>query len=517
MFRVGLATFDPRKKLLIHANGRSIALRSQSLSVLEFLLLANGALVTKEALIAKVWPSTAVTDDSLVQCIREIRAAIDDSSHEVLQTLSRRGYRLVVSEIKVGKASNDASLVAVGSTPSFSTADVPRDSLAVMPFTSELSDDRSIRLALAFAGDLIAELGRQNMFRITSKVSSFSLRGQRHSSKDLCQILGVQYLVNGEVQFGDDEIAWSLELVDGASDSITWSEKKRIKFSDHLLETESLMWRIAGMIQYNLAPSLRKRSLTSASGSLSAYDLCARILEVQIQGSPESAIESQRLAREAVTLYPDYALAWNRYANTAVWDSIYGFTGQWTDARAEEMLALIQRSIELDPNYGFAHSLRAHILCENGLFREALLTSQYALELAPGFAEVLHYHAMILFWCGRHEEIIDFAASAQEIASSRNSRYASSTGRALYFLGHKREGLDILRECVTLYPGLNWGRMALIVALKETGETEEAAAQYSQLLARTLNFDSRFFGRRWSAIPTIRDRYVKAFTALGMR
>jgi DNA-binding winged helix-turn-helix (wHTH) protein/tetratricopeptide (TPR) repeat protein len=498
-------------------DGQNIPLRSQTLSVLECLLRSNGALVTKEALMTEVWPTTAVTDDSLVQCIREIRAAIGDTSHKTLQTLNRRGYRLVVGETEVGQAANAASQVSVALPTRPAHDYVPRSSLAVMPFSSELDDERSNRLALAFAGDLIAELGRQSMIRITSRVSSFSLRKQRLSSKEICRHLGVRYLVNGEVQFGDDDIAWSLELVEGASDSIAWSEKKRIKFSDHLRETEALMWRIAGTIQNSLLISVLNRTKTDPSGSLSAYELCARSAEVEIRGTPESAIEAQRLALEAVTRYPDYAYAWTRYTNSTVWDSIYAFTGQWTDARAGEMLALIQRSIELNPSHAFAHSLRAHILCENSLFREALTTSQYAVELAPGYSEVLHYHAMILFWCGNLEETINVAASAQEVAGSRNVRYVSSTGRALYFLGREREGLDILRECVTLFPGLNWGRMALIVALKETGETEEAAAHYEQLLARTMNFDAKFFGRRWTAIPTIRDRYLKAFTALGMR
>ena len=44
---------------------------------------------------AAVWPGIAVTDDSLVQCIGEIRRAIGDEAHAVVRTVPRRGYRLV--------------------------------------------------------------------------------------------------------------------------------------------------------------------------------------------------------------------------------------------------------------------------------------------------------------------------------------------------------------------------------------------------------------------------------------
>ena len=42
------------------------------------------------------WDEVAVTDDSLVQCIHDIRRALNDDSHAVLQTAARRGYRLVI-------------------------------------------------------------------------------------------------------------------------------------------------------------------------------------------------------------------------------------------------------------------------------------------------------------------------------------------------------------------------------------------------------------------------------------
>ncbi|BAV50867.1 (Myosin heavy-chain) kinase., Histone acetyltransferase [Mesorhizobium loti] len=43
-----------------------------------------------------VWNGLAVTDDSLVQCIHEIRAALNDRRQVVVQTVPRRGYRLVL-------------------------------------------------------------------------------------------------------------------------------------------------------------------------------------------------------------------------------------------------------------------------------------------------------------------------------------------------------------------------------------------------------------------------------------
>ena len=54
--------------------------------------------VTKGELIDAVWRETPVTDDSLVQCVHEIRRALKDENHGVLQTVSKRGYRIALPE-----------------------------------------------------------------------------------------------------------------------------------------------------------------------------------------------------------------------------------------------------------------------------------------------------------------------------------------------------------------------------------------------------------------------------------
>src|SRR6476659_7037261 len=43
-----------------------------------------------------VWPGVAVTDDSLVQCIHQIRRALGDDGHAILKTVPKRGYRFVL-------------------------------------------------------------------------------------------------------------------------------------------------------------------------------------------------------------------------------------------------------------------------------------------------------------------------------------------------------------------------------------------------------------------------------------
>ncbi len=65
------------------------------MAVLQCLARRAGSLVTKDEITRAAWPDAVASDDSLVQCIGELRRALDDGKHRVIVTEPRRGYRLV--------------------------------------------------------------------------------------------------------------------------------------------------------------------------------------------------------------------------------------------------------------------------------------------------------------------------------------------------------------------------------------------------------------------------------------
>ena len=79
--------------------GEPVPLRPQCVAVLRCLAESLGRIVFKEDLMRTVWPGVVVTDDSLVQCIRELRHALGDADHRVVRTEHRRGYRLVPASV----------------------------------------------------------------------------------------------------------------------------------------------------------------------------------------------------------------------------------------------------------------------------------------------------------------------------------------------------------------------------------------------------------------------------------
>lgn len=84
-------TLDLRRGCLLHGR-EQIKLRPKSFEVLTYLIENNGRLISKDELIHAVWVEAAVTDDSLVQCLKDIRHALSDETQQIIKTVHGRGY-----------------------------------------------------------------------------------------------------------------------------------------------------------------------------------------------------------------------------------------------------------------------------------------------------------------------------------------------------------------------------------------------------------------------------------------
>jgi adenylate cyclase len=112
-------------------------------------------LVHKNEIMAEVWRDAVVTEDSLTQCIADIRKAIGDGEHRVLRTVPRRGFLPVPSERRA----------------ELPTSTSGRPVVAVIPFTS-LVGPKGQALAQGVATEIINELARNRDLKIIGRESS---------------------------------------------------------------------------------------------------------------------------------------------------------------------------------------------------------------------------------------------------------------------------------------------------------------------------------------------------------
>lgn len=92
--QLGDVMIDLELRTLSFADGRHAPLRHKSKEVLFFLLEYQNQTVTKEALMNAVWTDVTVSDESLVQCVADIRRVIGKDARRIVETIPRQGYRI---------------------------------------------------------------------------------------------------------------------------------------------------------------------------------------------------------------------------------------------------------------------------------------------------------------------------------------------------------------------------------------------------------------------------------------
>ena len=99
--QIGHYTFDPQTghvRPLEIGRAQETRLAPQPAKLLQLLIEKGGDLLSREEIRAELWPETHIEfDQSLRFCVRQIRAALNDSasSPTYIETLPKRGYRLL--------------------------------------------------------------------------------------------------------------------------------------------------------------------------------------------------------------------------------------------------------------------------------------------------------------------------------------------------------------------------------------------------------------------------------------
>lgn len=103
VFKFGACELDLTRSCL-RRDGREVHLRQKAFQVLVHLIQCRGRLVTKDELFTDVWPDTAVTDDVLVQVVKELRRTLGDDPHhpEFIKTVPKAGYRFICEVAEAG-------------------------------------------------------------------------------------------------------------------------------------------------------------------------------------------------------------------------------------------------------------------------------------------------------------------------------------------------------------------------------------------------------------------------------
>ena len=377
---------------------------------------------------AAVWPGIAVTDDSLVQAIGDIRRAIGDEARAVVRTVPRRGYRLVPPSRPAADAPRRsrpwpvaalALLAAAGALAGWlalrpgpaaepaaaSIAGPPI--VAVVPFVDLAGDEASRRLGEAFYKHCTHDLSRFREFQMVLRGPTFVYREQPERG------LPVDYVLGGTVDRQGDRLRLTAELTSGRTGEVVWSER----WDRPERDVEAMREEVAQAIGNRLGGATgliqeagRAAARAKPPDERTAWDLLLLGSGQLTLGTRAGAAEAAALLGEAVSLDPGLAHA------EALRALAHLRLAEFGDDPADNLRIArdaAREAVFLDPGDAWGYAALGAIRRHEGDLVRARTEYDTALNLTPNAAEIM---TLFAGWAATAGEPERGAALADRVA-----------------------------------------------------------------------------------------------------
>jgi DNA-binding winged helix-turn-helix (wHTH) protein/Flp pilus assembly protein TadD len=501
-----------QERAALHApDGRTIRLRPKTMEIFRLLAGNAGRVLSKQQLMEAAWPNVHVGEDSLFQCIREIRNALGDDKRQMVRVISGRGYLFqaevtdtavtdtaVQAVVPTGEAAPTlsdtmAAAVTAGETvkrsfdfsrrrraafafaaalavlcmatamwtlrPIFARGPT---TIAVMPIADESNDPRVAQMAADVGGRLTDGLAKIENIRV--------LIPEPATTK-------ADFVVKGELQ--KSEQAWTIRarMTEAATGEVKWTASYQVNPADSDLQMQQS--RLAAGVGHALA--LRINELQNADTPLSTKSKVAveQATAHINQTSPERFQAAQAMLEKALTEDPGNVEV--QVALAAL--LMRGVQMVWLDAADREPAetkaeALLQQTLRAKPNYIPAHEAYCRFLNATNQFSASLVACARALSFDPWNGIALYHVGLAQIQTGRFEDALATFKQADRFDTPQVSRWTwmIGAGWANMLMGRAEDAVPWLLKSIAITAASGRTHMLLAAAYQQLGKTDEARA-----------------------------------------
>jgi TolB-like protein/DNA-binding winged helix-turn-helix (wHTH) protein len=493
-------TLDPATGEL-ERDGKRQRLQDLPLQILGELLRRPGELVTREELIAKLWPTGVVEfETGLNTAVSKLRAALGDNADtpRYVETVPRKGYRFIgtLADAAGAEPSREparptsrriralawgGALLGLVATlallAAYSIKQPEPIRLAVLPLQNLSPDPSNSFFTDGLHEEILSALtNRAAQMEVISRTTVMTYRARPRTVREIANELGVTHVLEGSVRREGEDVRLTLQLIDAHSDEPIWSES----YDRQLTSAMKLQSQVAQEVATQLSVKLAAPSAElPGSANPQAYDLFLRaklVVPPIDQRTPPSMIaEAEQGLSRALELDPAFAGAYVQRAqlrlikyvwNTDLSDS--NMRGAKADIDAARRLAGDHPEVlQLESRY-------ANLQGDSRRAAELLALPQVVASKNP---TVMRWRAWVLFRRGRFDEGAELFARLDEL-DPLNGANIYSWSSELWSAKRGAEALQVIQRFNRRGAGrFNYG--GLLFAF--TGDSEELRKDVEQM------------------------------------
>ena len=421
----------------ISKDGHTHRLQDQPLQILDELSQRAGDVVTREQLIARLWPKGVVEfDTGLNTAIRKLRIALGDDAEtpRYIETLPRKGYRFVaqltpdlpaptvgvmepipavgyptaglmppiggrrasdrrapLKRLVMGLGSVIAAVilavVAWNMPGKLFQQNAPVEKLptiVVLPLVDMSVQQNEQALCDGLTEELSNWLAHIPTLRVVARTSAFAFKGMNTDVREIGRQLGATHILEGSLRRSGDQLRITTQLIEAATGLHIWSHSFDLPIGDIFLIEDTVSRSVAEALHLRLASDTAEKWAQRQPENMDSYELYLLGQARQRKRTADDNLKAAEFFRRAIDADPQYALAQVGLAETLLNDlSLNRAPLEDVSAEAEP---LINRALMLSPNLPEALAVKGWLLTEEFRLDEALPLLQKAVAENPNYA-----------------------------------------------------------------------------------------------------------------------------------
>jgi TolB-like protein/class 3 adenylate cyclase len=464
---------------------------------------------------------------NIAEPVTVYRVVLDDKAAalvtpvlQVAATPGRRWWPLVGAAIVAFFLAVGGALWLKPWTPEIETASIERmafplpdkPSIAVLPFQNLSGDQEQEYFSDGMINDIITDLSRFSKLFVIASNSTFSYKGKAVKVQQVAEELGVRYVLEGSIQKTGERLRINAQLIDATTGRHLWAERYDRNTSDFFAIQEDIVRTIVASLAFQVTEAEIELAVRKDTDNLKAYDYYLRGRQAHFVWGKEATNEARGLLEKAIELDPDYALA----HSYLTWIHVDNWRYRWGDDPERSFdLALesARKAIALDPDDYESHWALGFAYLTHGEFERAEAEYERALALNPYDAEFLVEMAELLVKTGKAAQAVTQVKTGMRINPRYPDWYLWNLGWAQYFTGQYDEALAALNKMSNPYNGVRRTRAAVLVRL---GRIEEAREVISKFIETDLEMTlEEMEARAWKDRDAL-ERWIEDLRTAGL-
>jgi len=324
------------------------------------------------------------------------------------------------------------------------------NSVAVLPFRNDSPDPDNAYYASGIHEEILNQLVKLSALNVIARTSVEQYRNTEKSIPEIASELNVETVMEGSVRYADGQIRITTQLNDGVTGAHLWSETYTRDFKDIFAIESDVAMNVANALEAEFSLEEQASIEKIPTDSPAAYALYLQQLDLRGINNVPSAVQ---LLDRALELDPEFAVAYGLKALRLVNRGRIDPAVQADRARLAQEAA--EQALALDPNLASAHAALAALHAANWRWAEAERAYERAYQLNPNDTDVLDAYGSFRRDVGQYADAVTLFERVAELNpnAERNQlgisyRYAKNYDAAAAAF---RQALDVSPASAQVY------------------------------------------------------------------